>query len=349
MTDKQWDQLLKVIAGELVKPLPVGFIIDSPWLPGWSGITILDYYTSERMWLEANFKVVQRFPEVIFLPGFWSEFGMCTEPAAWGARCIWPEDEFPFAERVIHDWSEVHRKKKPNCKTDGLCPFVVKRLLHRQEMIEREGHAIRFAVSRGPMNIASFLVGHTELMEGVKTHPTEVETLLRIVTDFVTEWLQYQAALFPSIGGMLVLDDLIGFLGEADFCRFALPYFKQIGHCLDFPVKILHNDCYGKITAKYLREMGFNVFNFSYEHTLPAMREWAGSEVVLLGNIPPRDVLALGSPEQVKESVREAIASLADHRRLILSCGGGMPPNVPTINVDAFCEAVAEASATLSG
>jgi uroporphyrinogen decarboxylase len=69
------------------------------------------------------------------------------------------------------------------------------------------------------------------------------------------------------------------------------------------------------------------------------MRRLAGQEVSLLGNVPPRDVLALGSPEDVARSVAEALASTDDRRRIILSCGGGTPPGVPTANLDAFCAA----------
>jgi hypothetical protein len=32
MTDSAWNDLLRIIGGELLDPLPVGFIIDSPWL-----------------------------------------------------------------------------------------------------------------------------------------------------------------------------------------------------------------------------------------------------------------------------------------------------------------------------
>ena len=35
MTNEQWKQLTDVIKGETLSPLPVGFIIDSPWLPDW--------------------------------------------------------------------------------------------------------------------------------------------------------------------------------------------------------------------------------------------------------------------------------------------------------------------------
>ena len=84
MTQEQWETLLAVIQGERVDPLPVGFIIDSPWLPNWAGTSILDYFASDDRWLEANFKAINEFPEIMFLPGFWSEYGMCTEPSALG-------------------------------------------------------------------------------------------------------------------------------------------------------------------------------------------------------------------------------------------------------------------------
>ena len=184
MTDPQWEQLLRVLDGERLDPLPVAFIIDSPWLPGWAGCSILDYYASQPRWLEANFRAVRQFPDVVFLPGFWSEFGMCTEPSAFGAKCVFADNDFPFAEKVLHCLDDVDRLARPNCRTDGLCPFVVKRLEHCRGEIEAAGHRIRFAVSRGPLNIASFLAGHTELLIALKTEPAAAVKLIDLVTDF---------------------------------------------------------------------------------------------------------------------------------------------------------------------
>jgi uroporphyrinogen-III decarboxylase len=38
--------------------------------------------------------------------------------------------------------------------------------------------------------------------------------------------------------------------------------------------------------------------------------------------------------------VREMLESVEDRSRLIVSCAGGMPPGVPTSNIDALIDAV---------
>lgn len=339
MTDPQWEQLLRVLRGDLLEPPPVGLIIDSPWLPGWAGMTILDYFADQQGWLQANLQVVEQFPDVWFLPGFWSEFGMCTEPSAFGAKCVWFEDAFPSVEKVIHDYREVDRIAKPNCASDGLLPLVLKRLVNSRAAIEAAGHRIRFATARGPLNIASYLVGHTEFLMGVKTNPDEIHKLLAVVTDFLIDWVALQADTFDSIDGIFLLDDLIGFLREDDFREFALPYLKRIYASRDVSVRFLHNDASGLVTAGNLEEMGVNVFNFSFNHPADEIRRLAGESVTLLGNIPPRDVLADGTPEQIKSAVAASLAPLEDRRRVIISCGGGTPPGVSSENIRAFIEA----------
>ncbi len=340
MTNEQWEKLLAVIGGEVFDPLPVGFIIDSPWLPDWAGISTLDYYSSDTKWLDANLKAIQTFPEVMFLPGFWSEFGMCTEPSAFGTKCRWAERELPYADKIIAAVSDIAGIEKPNPKTDGLLPFVIRRLELHQSRIQEAGHQIRFAVARGPLNIATFLMGTTEFLMALRTDPEPIEKLLTLITDFTVDWLAHQKACFPSIEGVFILDDIVGFLGEADFQATALPYLKRVFGCLDVPVRFFHNDAQGLVCAGFLQEMGVNLFNFSFEHSLVEMRERAGDTVTLLGNIPPRDVLAQGTPEEVAASVKAALEPLDDMSRIILSCGGGMPPEVPTANIEALLRSV---------
>jgi len=114
MTEEQWQQLLAVMQGETLDRLPVGFIIDCPWLPAWAGMTTIEYFASETRWLEANLEAIRRFPSATFLPGFWAEYGMCTEPSAFGAKCSWHEKEMPTAAVLFSDVEQAAGLEKPN-------------------------------------------------------------------------------------------------------------------------------------------------------------------------------------------------------------------------------------------
>jgi uroporphyrinogen-III decarboxylase len=340
MTDKKWATLLNVINGKVGKTLPVGFIIDSPWLPGWAGMSVMDYFTGEQMWLGANLKAIRTFPKAIVLPGFWSEFGMCTEPSAFGSKCSWQTNDLPFASPIITSFEQVDSISRPDPSKDGLLPFALNRLKLTQKQIEREGHAIKFAVSRGPLNIASFLAGTTEFLMGIRANPDEVSRLLDMITDFIIDWLCLQIETFPTIEGIFILDDIVGFLGEQDFVKFAKPRLQKIFTCRNVKVRFFHNDAPGLVCAPHLAEIGINLFNFSSDHGLAQMKKLAGDNVTLLGNIPPRDVLAAGTPAEVAQAVETMLTGLENRSRIIVSCGGGMPPDVSTENINAFIAAV---------
>ena len=333
MNDKHWETLLRVIDGEVLKEKPVGFIIDSPWLPGWHGTTILDYFTDPGIWFDANVSAGKTFPEVLFLPGYWSEYGMCTEPSAFGTKLVWTV-KLPLTAEAISTLA------KPNVETDGLLPFVIRRMARYEDKLKENGCHYRFATSRGPLNIASFLFGTTDFMLALAITPDEAQKALTVITDFVIDWLSLQYEKFPGIDGVFLLDDIVGFLGQPDFETFVLPHLKRVYHTFNPKVGFFHNDAPGLITAAYLKEIGINLFNFSFSHPIDEMRRLAGDSVTLLGNLPPRDVLAMGTPADVEAGVISMMRSVSDGKRIIWSCGGGMPPDASTENLRTFITTV---------
>lgn len=336
MTEAQWNDLKETVHGRTSRKPIVAFIIDSPWLPGFNGITTLDYYSSGEKWLNANIKAMETFPDILFLPGFWSEFGMCTEPSAFGSKCIWHESNLPHADKIITDISEIQNIKKPNPRTDGLLPFITQRLLEYQPQINKLGHNIRFAIARGPLNIGSFLMGTTEFMMGTVMNPEEIHKLLRVITDFTIDWLQYQKALLPDIDGIFILDDIVGFVGDRECNEFVVPYLTEIFQSFEASIRFFHNDAPGLVSSPYLEKIGVNLFNFSHEHSFNEIREVAGNNITLLGNLPPRDVLAAGSKNDVEKGVRNMVQSARETQNIVWSCGGGMPPNVSPENIHTF-------------
>jgi uroporphyrinogen decarboxylase len=169
--------------------------------------------------------------------------------------------------------------------------------------------------------------------------PEKAERLISKITTFLKEWLALQRETFPSIDGIFLLDDIIGFLGEAEFRMFGLRHFKEL-FGTDASVRFLHNDASCKASAPFLPEMGVNLFNMGFDITLNELKALTGNRVTLVGNIPPRDVLASGTPEDVSRTTTELMNSLEESSRVILSCGGGMPPGVKSENIAAFVEAV---------
>ncbi len=335
MTEKQWSALLGLIHGEQISPSPASFIIDCPWLPNWAGVKMSDYFTHDETWYQCHKKAAETFPDIIFLPGYWSEFGMCTEPSAFGARCSFPENEFPHAHRIIRSDEEIDRLVKPNPKTDGLLPFMLSRLVKYRPLIEKSGEHIRFSVSRGPLNIASYLMGTTEFLTLILMDPVRGHALIRLITDFLIEWHDVQKRAVDSIDGIFMLDDLIGFMSRDQFEEFGLPYFKEL-YNRPLAVKFLHNDAPCRESAPLLNDMGINLFNMGIDVNLKELRALTGEGITLMGNLPPRDVLAAGTPEQVKTATAQMFAETRNITGILPSCGGGMPPGVSTENIKAF-------------
>jgi uroporphyrinogen-III decarboxylase len=266
---------------------------------------------------------------------------MCSEPSAFGSVCVFPTDGFPHAKPCLRSIEEADALKTPDPALDGLAPLILNRLRRHEPKLAELGHHVRFSVSRGPLNVATHLMGVTEFLTAMKTDPGRTHGLLRIITDYLLGWHDLQRKTLPAIDGILVLDDIIGFIGEADFLEFGFPYFKELFRP-GVAVRFLHNDARCEASLAHLPDMGVNLFNMAFDTVMDDLKAATRNRVVMLGNIPPRDVLACGTPAQVKESVRRLIAGIKDRSRVILSCGGGMPPGVTTANLNAFMEALRE-------
>jgi uroporphyrinogen decarboxylase len=137
-----------------------------------------------------------------------------------------------------------------------------------------------------------------------------------------------------------LLDDIVGFVGEEECHEFVVPYLKRAFEAAPAKVRFFHNDAFGLVCAPFLKEMGVNLFNFAFDHSINQIRELAGPDVSLIGNLPPRDILAAGTPEEVYSETVAMIQGVNNRSRIIWSCGGGIPQNVSTENLKAFVSAV---------
>jgi uroporphyrinogen decarboxylase len=86
MRPEQWDIFKKAARLEETRPGADGAIIDSPWIPGYLGLNHLDFYLDTELWFQSHLKIHREYPDIIFVPSWWLEYGMAAEPSVLGAR-----------------------------------------------------------------------------------------------------------------------------------------------------------------------------------------------------------------------------------------------------------------------
>lgn len=346
MNQKQWTELSDALRG-VNKTLSTGLIVDSPWMPGYCGVDNLDFYALPEVWFRCYGKLRQDFPDVLFLPGWWSEYGMATEPSGFGCRLDFYADNLPVVHHILSDTDDedaIRALKVPDPRKNGLMPLLLKTQKAMQPRIRELGEDYYFVSSRGPLTIASHLMPLTELLIGVKTNGEAVHRLLRVTAQLCRDWLYAQLENVGSARGILVLDDVTGFLNDEDYREFAHPYLKEIFSAFPELVHFYHNDTASSRCYPYLESLGVDLFNFSHEIDIGAARQMIGGRVCLLGNVPPM-ALAKRTPEEVEALTdrvidRYAEANGGDLRGLIVSTGGGMPMGAGRAQTEALCRAV---------
>lgn len=345
MTDREWSIIKRCAACEPMEEVPLGFLIDSPWLPGYCGVDTLDFYTDQDVWLNCYRKVRRDFPDILFLPGNWVEFGMAAEPSAYGCKPVFFHHQPVSSAHLIEDPDDIDRiagLPVPDPNHDGLMPLALAMYRRVKSRLHDEGQKIRMVASRGPLNIASFLMGVPGFCMALKLDPDAVHRVLRNTTQLVKRWLAEQMAALGDVEGILVLDDICGYISEADYAEFAHPYLKEIFSAFDVPVKMFHNDNFGNryITFPYMEELGVNLFNFSHQADLKRARAELGGRVCIFGNVSPLDCLAKGTPEQCGQETWRTLRSYGSARGLILSGGGGASMGMPRENILAMQQAL---------
>jgi uroporphyrinogen-III decarboxylase len=339
MQKQEWDTILQCSHSQALHAPPIALIVDSPWIPGYLGLSTIDYLTNPEIWLKANLDIVRQFPEIIFIPGFWVEMGMAAEPSGFGCRINFFDHTTPTIHVCISSVDQVDQLVRPNPKQDGFMPIILNYYRYLEPRINDAGHQIKIVAARGPLAVAAHFLGVTDFLLGVKLDPKNTHKILKITTELSRNWLEEQASVLHDVEGVLLLDDIVGFLSPEDYLEFAHPYLQLIFNAFPDNLKVFHNDMDSVVSYPFLKELGVDIFNFTHLQPLSKVRDLVGDQICLMGNIPPLDVLAKGTPQDVKDSVNDRLSGLAHAQGFLLSAGGGVSPGTPKENILALIEA----------
>ena len=348
MTNTKWELFKSIIKGES-DGLNVGLIVDSPWMPGYCGMTNIDFYLRIEEWFGAYMKIKKDFPDVLFLPDWWAEYGMATEPTGFGVKFNFYDDNLPTIHPMIDDMDDaediINSLSVPDPRKDGLMPLLLNLQKYMVPRLAEIGEKINIVSTRGPLTIASHLFSVSELLMCAKADPDPVHKLLKITTQLCKDWLSAQLEAAPTAEGILVLDDVTGFFNNDDYLEFAHPYLKDIFSAFPDKIRLFHNDTDNDVSYKHMEDLGIDLFNFTHMKDIGEVRAQIGNKITLLGNIPPMS-LAQKSPDEVydyaKNCVDSYIKANGGTSRLLLSVGGGVPMGAKAECIEALIRAAKE-------
>lgn len=341
MKPEQWQVFKQAARLEKTDSIPLALIIDSPWIPGYLGIKHMNYYLDPQLWFESNKKIHKEFPDIIFIPSWWMEYGMAAEPSVLGAKIKFWENNTPSEVENLHSLDDLDKISTYDIKTDGFAALTLHRMkMHKQQIFEL-GHTLPIVTARGPLCTAGFVRGAANLMMDLVMTPEQTHKLLELSTNVVIDWLKAQAEVIgDTVEGIFVLDDIVGFVGEEDYLQFAHPYLKRI--CDAFPkdwIKIYHNDADVDNCLKHLPDTGFNVLNWGKQTKISEVKKTVGDRMCLMGNVNPLEIGVQGTPNDVYNATLDVLEE-SGGEGIILSLGGGVSPGMPGENIRAMQKAL---------
>ncbi len=341
MKPEQWEIFKSAARLKYSGPVPMALIIDCPWIPGFLGLSQMQYHLDNETWFRANLDIYRRFPEVTFVPSWWVEYGMAAEPSVLGAKVKFDEATMPGIEHTLQRLEDFTHFRNYQIEKDAFAALTLHRLRLLKPRILAEGEILPLVAARGPLCTACFVRGVTEFMMDIIDEPDTALAFIELCTDVVIDWLKAQQAVIGgSVEGFLLLDDMVGFLNEQQYMEFAHPFLKRI--CDAFPddwVKIYHNDANVQACLEHLPDVGFNVLQWGKQIPFSEVRRRTADRMCLMGNVNPLEIGVRGTPDEVRQATLEVLEQ-SGGRNMVLSLGGGTSPGMPEANIRAMIDAL---------
>lgn len=343
MKPEQWETFKKAARLEKMDKIPMALIIDSPWIPGYLGLNHMDYYLDPELWFQSNLKIHQEYPDIIFVPSWWMEYGMAAEPSALGAKIKFWQDNTPSEYHTLYHIEDVDNFPDYEVLNDAFMAMTLHRIKMQKQRIFDNGYVLPIVTSRGPLCTAGFVRSTTDFMIDLVENPEYAHKLISLCTNLIIDWLKAQAEIMgDTVESIFILDDIVGFINEEHYQEFAHPYLKKI--CDAFPkdwIKIYHNDADINACMDYLPDCGFHVLNWGKQTDIEEVKDRIGDRMCLMGNVNPLEVGVRGTPEEVIDATTEVLEK-SGGEGIILSVGGGTSPGMPRENILAMQKALDE-------
>jgi len=186
----------------------------------------------------------------------------------------------------------------------------------------------------GPFTLAGQIIELDDLIKKTVKMPEAVSNVL----DTLEEVVVALASIYKKAGAdYLTVREMGGaedVLSPRTFASVIRPHLERVLAALESP-KVLHICGETNIIIEQMASCGADAISVDQKNRLSESRDKVGADTILMGNIDPYNVMVRGSPNDIDNSVKEAITSGAD----AIWPGCDIWPTIPRINMEALVTA----------
>ena len=277
------------------------------------------------------------------------ENGTAALAEALGCQVEYMEGSAPVCHGpAITSLDDLDRLRVPDPST----AHPLKENLKATRIVSREIGDRAFIIGRadqGPFSLAAMILGMEEFLLAlalasaapddaltVKLHRL-LEFSLAVTTRYAYAQIEagaHMTSIGESIAGPDVCSPQAYRAFEWDYARRMAEGLRSSG------IRLAYHIC-GNAT-KIVEDMvatGAAVLELDYKVDMPTVKAATQGRATVLGPIDPSAVMALGTPDDIRDAARQAIDILGVGGGLILGPGCALPPATPPDNIHALIEA----------
>ena len=258
---------------------------------------------------------------------------------AMGAKVKYSDYNVAQIEKPALTLDEVDHAKLVDIDKDGRLPTVLEGV---RLVKEKLGDKVPVSATvTGPFTIAAMAVGTEQLLIGTRKKPEKVKQLMEVIVENNNRYIKRLLDIGVGIGFADPVSST-SLISVKQYKEFSLPYFQKN---VDFIKKHgggcgLHICGTSRKLWEFLNETGIGCFGLDNVEDIEEAKEILGPHMSIQGNVPPVEVMRLGTPYDVLRSAKECIRKGFDAPNgYTLTSGCQMPVGTPEENMQALMDA----------
>lgn len=259
---------------------------------------------------------------------------------AMGSKIEYPEDNISLLkEPVVKSVEDIDKLEIINPKKDGKLNILLEAL----QMIEEEigDEADIGASMTGPFSVCASVLGTENLLRWMVRKKDELHRLMSIIVRCNEEYIKALGAIGFSTGFCDPVSST-SLIKKSQFDEFSRPYLKMNfehvqKYCKSKPT--IHICGKSRELWEDVVEAGCGNFSIDNCESLEEAKKVMGPKVCITGNVPPVEVMYMGSEKDIERAVKKCIREAHDSENGYILCTGCQIPKGSKLeNIKTFME-----------